>query len=448
VRGATEPPKPTEGYVEEKLRGFRSLLVTKVPICRPVTRSTFCGLYSGRKHTIYSNAASSLAVRPLNKSDSYLSTFSKCEKINFHAKPDPAPRVIQPRCPRYNVELGRYLKLMEKPICAGIAEVWGGPTVFKGMNANEQGCELRKLWDSFDDPVAIGCDATRFDQHVNQDLLRFEHSVYLQLVPPNTRPKLKSLLDMQLVNRGFARCADGVLKYEVKGRRMSGDINTGMGNCLIMCAIMHSFVESLHCRARLVNNGDDCVVVVERKHLSKVESKLSEHFISYGIEMVPEAHTDVFERIRFCQTSPVFDGLNWVMVRDPLISIDKDLCTVLPIGDCRKSVGKWTHAIGSCGMSLTGGIPVLQSFYSLLLRSGTPSKTGDHPWLDSGFKMLAHGMHRAESTVSAAARVSFWRAFGLLPDLQVEMESFWDSHTSLNFSAGEEIDIFAPILLI
>jgi len=58
---------------------------------------------------------------------------------------------------------------MEKRICNGIADVYGGATVLKGMNANESALELRKMWDEFDEPAAIGADAVRFDQHVSVD---------------------------------------------------------------------------------------------------------------------------------------------------------------------------------------------------------------------------------------------------------------------------------------
>ena len=42
-------------------------------------------------------------------------------------KPDPAPRVIQPRNVRYNVEVGRYLRRFEHYLYRGIDEIWNGP---------------------------------------------------------------------------------------------------------------------------------------------------------------------------------------------------------------------------------------------------------------------------------------------------------------------------------
>ena len=113
-------------------------------------------------------AVESLKVSPIEEKDSYLNAFVKCEKINRTAKLDPAPRIIQPRKPRFNVCLGRYIKPIEHAIYRAIDKVFGSPTVVKGMNATERGLLLARKWARFSDPVAIGIDAKRFDQHVSE----------------------------------------------------------------------------------------------------------------------------------------------------------------------------------------------------------------------------------------------------------------------------------------
>jgi len=372
-----------------------------------------------------------------------MSTFVKLEKLPDNpAKPDPAPRAIQPRAPRYNVELGRYLKKMEKNLCEGIAELWGGATVMKGRNAHGVAKCMREMWEQFVDPVAVGLDATRFDQHVSVPALGFEHSLYVALTPEGRhRAKLKRLLQMQLRNRGYARAPDGSIKYEVDGRRMSGDMNTGLGNCCLMSAMMKGFCEKVGLTARLANNGDDCVLVFERSHLGKLVG-LEDYFLRLGFVMEIESPVFEFEKVDFCQTSPVWDGYRWVMVRNPWKSIDKDLVSVLDLG---KGGGpKWADAVGNCGLAITGGIPVAQELYALLLRSAQPGKVADHPWMDGGFQRMAEGMDRSYSKPTPESRASFWRAFGILPDLQQAIEDTWRSDT-LVFSAGVRD---SPLLLI
>jgi hypothetical protein len=387
----------------------------------------------GRKKTIYANAATSLAVRPLNEADFFVSTFTKCEKVDLITKSDPAPRVIQPRSPRAVLETGRFLKRMEKPLMGSIADVWGGPTVLKGLNPQAQAHALREMWTQFKRPVALGLDATRFDQHVNADLLRFEHTVYVGAVPRECRPKLRWLLDNQLMNRGYARCNDGTVVYEVAGRRMSGDINTGMGNCTLMTAIVWALRRDLNIPMRLANNGDDCVIIFDRRHLSKVQDAIESHFLKFGLVMEVEAPVYEFEKISFCQTQPVYDGSCWVMCRDPRTCMMKDLCTTVSVGS---NPALWSKAVGDCGLAVCGGLPVMQNLYRLMATAAPTSKKFlDDPGFMAGLQMMAKGSSRTFNVPLPEARLSYWRAFGILPDLQSTIEEVWDRE-DLRLSAG------------
>jgi hypothetical protein len=77
---------------------------------------------------------SSLAAKPLSRDDASVATFIKCEKINFHAKADPAPRIIQPRDPRFNAAIGVYIKPLEKLIYKNLGKLYKYPCVAKGFD--------------------------------------------------------------------------------------------------------------------------------------------------------------------------------------------------------------------------------------------------------------------------------------------------------------------------
>lgn len=438
------PPTPLVNVFEDKLTVLRRRLCAATRVCRPLTRQEFVDKYTGRKREVYDKARVSLTTKPLQKSDAFLSTFSKCEKIDLTSKPDPAARVIQPRSPRFNVEVGRFLKEMEKNICLGMAEVWGGTTIFKGLNAEQSGVEMAKIWSCFSDPVAIATDATKFDQHVSVDALKWEHTVYELLTDPRYRPKLRALLAQQLRNTGYARVNGITIKYEIAGRRMSGDMNTGMGNCLLMCSMFYSLRQQLGVHFRIANNGDDCVIICERKNERAIREAITPTFLEFGFAMEVEDTVDILERVSFCQTNPVCVDGQWMMVRDPRVVLDKDSCTTI---DLLNGGQKWMHAIGTCGMSLSGGVPVLQEFYTSMIRAGKPGKIMDDPTMDCGFARLAWGMHRKYCDVSPTTRVSFWRAFGILPDLQVAMEDTLRART-IELSAGEQPNQLSPIFHI
>jgi hypothetical protein len=382
-------------------------------------------LYNGRKRGVYQRAVDSLLVRGLTVADSFVSTFIKAEKVNFAAKVDPAPRVIQPRSPRYNVEVGRYLKLFEKALFTGFARAFGYPVVLKGMNADEVGACMHRNWLAFTHPVAVGLDASRFDQHVSRSALEWEHSVYNAAFQSS---ELRGLLRMQLRNRGIAR-ADGYrVDYTVEGCRMSGDMNTGMGNCLLMSSIVIAYCEQAGVKHRLANNGDDCVVFLEAEDLAKLDG-LDQWFLEFGFTLTREAPRYVLEEVEFCQTHPVLVGGQYRMVRNPLTAMSKD-CVSLLSWDTPEDIRSWCASVAACGLSLTSGVPVWQSWYSILQRAGGAINSGvDERVKECGMWYMARGVR--EAVVDDCARVSFWRAFGILPDLQIALEQYYDRITGL-----------------
>jgi len=375
---------------------------------------------------------------PVRASDARVSTFVKAEKINTSDKPDPAPRLIQPRDPRYNVEVGRFLRPLEKPVFRAIAEVWGGPTVLK-MNASDQAAALREMWDSFPDPVAVGLDASRFDQHVSADALRWEHSVYLACFRGEERARLERLLSWQVNNKGRAFTPTARFDYETDGCRMSGDINTSLGNCLIMCAMVWAYCQGLGIKCRLANNGDDCVVVMTRADLPRFRAGLDNWFLEMGFTMKVEEPAYEFEHIEFCQTQPVWTPDGWLMVRNPNKAISKDLVSLLNLDQC---FGAYCHAVGSCGLAAYGGIPIYQDFYSNLLSSGKITGLAtDNNSVGRGLRYLSQGMSRTYASIHPRTRASFCFAFGITPDEQVLLEEF----LSLNPLGPNPQQLLTPI---
>lgn len=422
-QGLQPPPEALVGaYKDAFMVEFKRLVCHFVGYQSPASYGEFLACYKGdRRLAVYTAAVESLRIDSVKRLDAYLTTFVKCEKINFSDKPDPAPRVIQPRTPRYNVEVGRFLKRLEKKVFRAIAKIFGGPTVMKGYNAHETAGHMREMWDQFTDPVAVGLDASRFDQHTGAAALAWEHSVYEGCYSGGDRARLHDLLKWQVKNEGCGRAVDGHIKYKVDGCRMSGDMNTSLGNCLIMCGLVWKLAQQLGVKLRLANNGDDCVVFMERKNLRRFSAAVKPFFLDHGYTMKVEPPVYEFEQIEFCQTKPVYTEEGWLMCRNAMVAMAKDAVSVLPLEQGNTRFG-WCTAIGECGMSLTGGVPIFQEFYSALLRAGRGIHMGHHPALESGFARLASGMHRRRSAVSTATRVSFWKAFGLLPSQQLEFE--------------------------
>jgi len=390
------------------VRGTRSTTV--------VDADSYASLYTGRKRAKYELAAASLQLGGITHRDAFVSTFVKAEKINFSAKPDPAPRVIQPRNPRYNLCLGRYLKPFEHAMVLGFKRAYGYNVVCKGLNAEGVAEQLRENWESYRVPVAVGLDASRFDQHVSQDALRFEHELYLRKF--DNDPELRKLLSWQLVNRGAGWCDTGKVSYTVEGCRMSGDINTGMGNCFIMSAIVLGYLRTNGVDARLSNNGDDCVVFCESKDLHAL-SGLDEWFRDFGFKLTREDPVYEFERIEFCQAQPVLTGSGWRMTRNPYVATSKDMVSLLS-WNTELEFDRWRGAISACGTSLSRGVPFWEAFYKSL--GGVAHSGSSESIEDSGLGYMAKGV-KGCSTITPESRYSFWLAFGMLPDEQIALEN-------------------------
>lgn len=411
--GLVPPPRPAKGAFD-RLSAIRGRLLRAVGSCRPWSREEFISSYRGAKRSKATAAAESLSRRPVCKADARLSTFVKAEKLNLSKKPDPAPRLIQPRSARYNGAVGPYLKSVEHKIYGAIARLWGGPTVMKGYNAVEVAGHLWDMWCAFANPVAVGIDASRFDQHVSVDALRWEHSVYNAIF---RCPELKRWLDWQLKNHGMAFTPDGIVAYTVDGCRASGDINTALGNCLIMCALVLLYCIERKIKARLANNGDDCVVIMSRRHLPAFSRWLREWFLEFGFNMTVEAPVYEFERIDFCQTRPVYAHGRWVMCRDPRIVLDKDTTNLHPHN---VPYASWLAHVGEGGGALAKGVPVLQMFYQVLRALGNDKPKS---WETTGMDYMTRGLKCEVVKITDEARISFYKAYGITPWDQLALEA-------------------------
>lgn len=413
VDGVFVPPPPVQGEALKNLRQFRNRVVRNVRVPSVLTLQEVVDSYTGRKHTIYLNSMNDLAQNPLRRQDGYSTAFVKVEK----GKPGKAPRGIQPRSPRYNLVLGKYIKAIEKKLYKAIAKVFGdGPTVMKGYNIQQVGRIIAGKWNSFKTPVAIGLDAVKFDMHVSAEMLTYEHEFYKMVFPHNN--ELATLLSWQIDNKGHAYASDGKLSYSVRGRRFSGDMNTGLGNCIIMCSLIWTLAKERGVKVKLVNNGDDCVVFMEKEDQHTFSQHLDSWFLKYGFRMTVEDPCHELEHIEFCQMHPVRTPYGVTMVRNINTALAKDTMTVLPINN-QKAAATWLKAIGEAGMALAPGIPMVQSFYSFCnrqaLSSGNLSKAVA---MQTGMRLLSKGLEPRWEEVEPETRLSFFVAFNITPDEQ------------------------------
>lgn len=419
--------------MQERLSNFNSKMAKcaanhgKVSPCSEIE---FLDYYGGAKLKVYTHSVESFGFRPFNTKDCSVKLFTKDEYL----KPGGTPRAIQPRSPRYNVMLGRYIKGIEHLIFEAIDEIFDETkehkTVAKGMNMIERGGEIQRMWERYAEPVAVGLDASRFDQHINRELLNIEHTIYKMWSESegDRLPPLSALLRAQFKNYGMYINKDGRLRYTVDGCRMSGDMNTSLGNVIIMCSLMYAYFEhkGMSDKISLLNDGDDCVIVMERSNAEGFLEGLEDWFLEMGITMKVEGIFSSLEEIEFCQARPVFnEESGYVLTPRPSKRLYSDLVCTKHI-NVKKVYNKQIGAVAGCGMAMSSGTPIFQNFYMWLGRGATPwiPEVGDYYYKYR--QELVDRMLFKYREPTMKERTSFYFAFDITPSEQIVLEKYYN----------------------
>ena len=111
------------------------------------------------------------------------------------------------------------------------------------------------------------------------------------------------------------------------------------------------------------------------------------------------------------------------MVRQPVAAMGKDATCLA--ADTELAFRQWSYQVGVGGLALYGDMPIYKELYLAYRRNGVASNIGRSLLVsDSGFMRATKQMVRGSehSVISDDTRVSFYKAFGIIPSIQVEME--------------------------
>jgi len=410
---------------------FRNLLVKtlhiSVPRATPLDPLVFPNYYSGAKRRMYERAA--IHYKAGFQPSAFLKSFIKREMLPTDPKKILIPRLISPRSPEYNVAVGVFIKALEVPIyhCIGkvFSEVGLSCVVTKGLNAVSTATAIFKAWGMFDSPVCVGLDASRFDQHITSPLLQWEHSIYESVYSGVDRLRLKALLKKQLRTKGFVTAGDGRIRFDLSAMRASGDMNTALGNCLLMCSMVFTYLRTKRIRVAVIDNGDDCLLILEKQDLDLLNDLPDYFWQNYNVVMKCEKDVDVLEKVEFCQSHPVCVDGEYRMVRNITNCFGKDT-TVLHPNISMRNISAYLGTLSDGGLALCSGVPILQSLYKAYDRWSAGRRFTGY-LEDTGASIMARGMVSDPRPISESSRVSFARAFGLWPNEQERFETEIDS---------------------
>nr|DAG89297.1 MAG TPA: RNA-dependent RNA polymerase [Riboviria sp.] len=371
--------------------------------------------YPGRKRRLYRRAQRELAVKPLHRKDRTVKAFIKAEKMPDEPKD---PRMIQARGPRFNLVFGDYTRALEKHLYKLNGKrlpQWlpRGRVLAKGLNLRDRARLIHQKFERFG--VCHSLDLSRFDAHVSQELLGVCHLFYLRCFR-NDR-LLRRLLSWQLVNNCYSSC----WHYNSIGGRMSGDMDTALGNCFLMLAIVSVAMRLLGLTPTEWDcfvDGDDTLLFTRAD-----VSRLPGIFRAMGQELKIEQTATTYHGIQHCCTRPVLTVRGRIMVADPRRVVARTLVGCQHWQD-RRFWKPYLGLLGLCNLALHSGVPVLQAYALMLQRwSGgmMPRKLGV---ADVNFKALIElrSFAPVETPITPDARASFAEAWGMEPDEQ----RFWE----------------------
>jgi hypothetical protein len=269
-------------------------------------------------------------------------------------------------------------------------------------------------------------------------MLKWEASVYTAAIRGDVH-LLKWLLSMQRLNKGTTQTG---VSYRVPGCRMSGDMNTSLGNTIIQMTLLKSVCREIDCD--ILVEGDDAVVFANRHDIQKLSAVMSERGREIGMIYKLSSIASSLEEIDYCSTRLVETGNGvWRSVRDVRRALATDVYTSRPVTGDRAAKEK-ARLVAVCQAVQYRGLPVLHAWATYLLSHSEVVPRGLDEWYDRGLWLTVKerlgvavkdggdsprrnfdGVPpslQSSCAVTQTARSSFYCAWGLLPDEQVALE--------------------------
>jgi len=428
-QGFQPPPIPVPDF-RQRLRPCIDRVISgyRAKYSQPVKLSydEFIGLMLPRRQTRY-RVAKQLLDQGHEITKPVVKAFLKREKVSFESK-DPAPRLIQPMPDEYLLEVGCYLKPFEKPLMDSIERSLD-VFISKGKLPQETATWISDKWSQYSEPVCVDLDVSRFDQHVHAEALKEEFYCYNKIFQNDY---LAKLLRMQInCSRRIVVEGESIISFRTEGGRLSGVPNTGMGNVLLMCAMLRTFCTSRFPERDfgLLDNGDDCNVIMERAWLAEFVAAARGWFLEMGFTLKIENVAYNLQDIEHCQASPIeIRPSEWTMVRKLRRVGMREALVVRAVRE-KKDWDFFRSAISCGGMYDFAGIPVLQAWFWKLgegtNRSYTPTSVNRSiEWLDvrslRGQDMTGKDVKCLE--ISPQARAWLTAKFGICLWEQIDIE--------------------------
>lgn len=299
----------------------------------------------------------------LNKPNDLVEFFQKIEQLDDCKH----PRAIQARVDEFKAAAGPWIAAFEMKCRESL------PIFIKGLTPQQKAEKIDRLYQRA--LTAFELDFSRFDRSLTVDLLEAtEHRIYKHCLPE----PIARLMTMQLNSRVRTR---NNAAYVVNGTRMSGDVNTSIGNCLVVACLMLALKLPLD---SFLVEGDDMLAVVTEKEKARIDASILE-----AAGLSPKIRFIETQQAEFCSRRLIPTILGPRLCRDP-----------------RREVARVGYSIHS------------ESDRDKLLR-------GVHEW--QGIPMMGpvyeQALGNTPTPITSEARIAFESVWGISQDEQQKFEN-------------------------
>jgi len=379
-------------------------------------RSGVLSHYKGRWLRKYRKADIELRERRLEERDFRNKCFVKDDKETND--PEKPPRLIQFMEATGSLEMGRFTHPMEERLYE-MRDKFNTRIFGKGCNLHELADDFRLKVSFFYDPVYVLLDASRFDAHVSEAMLKNVVNFYVSTLN-NSRDVsfVRYLWRHTYKPIGMAKVG---LTYKTKGTRMSGHMDTGLGNSLITYGMLESYVTEHQIEKYSMSvNGDDSVLIIERQDLPKFID-VQDYFRDFGFNMKVE-YTDEFSKMDYCQTRPVKTDYGWVMARSPERILTRSGWATKRFA--KNKVNDYLFSLGTGEKAINFGLPIGYALGEALVRGSPHGKllAMDRKRYISYTKQR-YFQSDLKPSISHATRLSYQAAWGMDPSEQIRIEN-------------------------
>lgn len=432
-------PQSQANHVRRARRQFARVMARERFRATRLSFSAFLARAPSSKRKLYENAIESLKQQPLTWKDARVSMFAKAEYRTTSLAGGPAtkPRAIQARSPRFNAAFGVYTKAVYDVLMK-----WKGPKgrvrqrtrIFRsGMTPRQLGAAIAEKRAQFKNPVVFNLDANSFDRSVDGDDLRMVDNLYRTIFGGDQ--ELNAILALRhgrrIVNRG--KSSKG-LKYRVVANRMSGDMDTSLGNSLltfyvVLWAMLKHGIRKWDCMIE----GDDCLLFLEAGSLT--EGQINAAYADLGWLCASTKALHLHE-IDFCRGTfiTLADGVRHV--RQAKRALSTLTCCWRSNTDQEYRRMLKGKALGELAMAR--GVPCLQALCSAILKATGDVKAIMVDTRMHGVKLAKLRLDGSSLPVTRQARVEYEMAFGITVAQQTTFEQRIESHIHNILNTGDK----------